>query len=635
SPTARTGRHVVDAIDGRRGDSSSALPPPPAGAAARQMLANVSYVQAMCWIAACVADALHFAHERGLVHLDLKPSNLLLATDGQPMLLDFHLARAPLRPDGPLPDNIGGTLPYMPAEQRAAMLAIQNGEPVEAPVDGRADIYALGAMLYESLGGQLPIDTGSPALSNLNPQVSAGLSDVVARCVADRSVDRYADARALADDLRRHLTDQPLAGVPNRSIRERWEKWRRRRPGALRAAAMLAITLGAAAALLGGAWRYVHDRHEQAEVALSDGQARMLDAATLDPAMQSLQRGIGLLRGIPFQGDLRAELRHQLTTAQRMQLARHLHHVADQVRVLYGVDSLPRGRSGLLAAQCTALWRQRRAIADSVDVSPQRVDDFRDVALFAAHISGKDEATRLLDEVEREFGRSAVLDHERQRHGLALSSTGAPSPAPNSAWEHYALGRSLLAADDLLPASDELAAAVRLDPAGCWPNFYYGLCAYRMSRHEDAIAAFSVCIGTSPDVAGCFYNRALAYSAMGRTEQALADYDRALQIDPTHAAAALNRGMMHFAQRDIPRAIADLNAALTHGADAATVHYDLAVVYLSQDDVARALEHAGHALETNPAHDNARKLRDSLRGDTPTKPKMNQPQMNADERRSI
>src|SRR5687768_5888968 len=148
------------------------------------MLAHVSYVQAVCWITACLADALQFAHERGLVHLDLKPSNVLLAADGQPMLLDFHLAREPVRPHGPRAEGFGGTPPYMPAEQEAALRSLRDGRPVEVTVDGRADIYALGAMLYEALGGRLPIAADSPPLAQVNPHVSAGLSDIVAKAVA-------------------------------------------------------------------------------------------------------------------------------------------------------------------------------------------------------------------------------------------------------------------------------------------------------------------------------------------------------------------------------------------------------------------------------------------------------------------
>ena len=90
----RSGASLVGALDRR------ALPLPGAPTTAgpfRRGLENASYVDAITWIAACLADALHYAHARGIVHMDLKPSNVLIAADGQPMLLDFHLSRGPDR----------------------------------------------------------------------------------------------------------------------------------------------------------------------------------------------------------------------------------------------------------------------------------------------------------------------------------------------------------------------------------------------------------------------------------------------------------------------------------------------------------------------------------------------------------
>src|SRR5206468_748583 len=95
----------------------------------RKFLARASYVEAICWIGIGLADALQYAHERGLVHLDLKPANVLLAADGQPMILDFHLAHEPIRADGPPPRWLGGTPGYMSPEQQQALVAVRQHRP--------------------------------------------------------------------------------------------------------------------------------------------------------------------------------------------------------------------------------------------------------------------------------------------------------------------------------------------------------------------------------------------------------------------------------------------------------------------------------------------------------------------------
>src|SRR5262249_2760202 len=108
TPAARrTGRALVEALD-RAGQG---LPPALPGRGPRAALARAPYAEAVCWIGLCLAEALQHAHERGLVHL--KPSNVLLAADGQPLLLDFHLALHPVPVGESAPEGMGGTPEYM------------------------------------------------------------------------------------------------------------------------------------------------------------------------------------------------------------------------------------------------------------------------------------------------------------------------------------------------------------------------------------------------------------------------------------------------------------------------------------------------------------------------------------------
>jgi serine/threonine protein kinase/tetratricopeptide (TPR) repeat protein len=633
----RTGQDLVTAL----AECQAAAPiPVPGAAATRQVLARASYVQAVCWIGACCADALQYAHERGLVHLDLKPSNVLVAADGQPMLLDFHLAREPVRPDQPAPQELGGTPAYMASEQRAAVQAVGAGTPIPAVVDGRADLYALGALLYEALGGQLPyVPSLSPPLCRLNPQVSVGLADVLARCLAPRADGRYADGAAVAADLRRHLTDQPLCGVANRSLTERWRKWRRRRPGAFRLGVLLLVVLGTTLALVSGTLFYLAERLDEAERLLHEGQQQRQQCHYAE-AVRTLQRGLARVEAVPMQRDLVQNLRNQLLLAEqaqadvrRGQMVRELHLLADQVRMLYGMASVSAGRLHSLERRCREVWERRRLVRDylAAEAEGEWATDLLDLAILwtdlrvrlappGGTVSARRQALQVLEEAEALFGPSAVLEHEHRRHrrvlGLAEGSSERARRGnalrPRTAWEHCALGKSFLHSGDLPRALEELQRALVLQPHGLWPNYYYGLCTYHLKRYEEAALGFSVCVGAAPDIAGCYYNRALALAALGRTDQALRDYDRALVIDPTLAAAALNRGILHYQHKRYAQALTDLRTSLEHGADEAAVCYDIALVHLAQKEPTAALESLDRALKHDPLHEQARQLRDRL-----------------------
>jgi serine/threonine protein kinase/Flp pilus assembly protein TadD len=626
-PARRTGQDLLEALD----QLTRELPVAQENAPARQLLAGAAYVQAVCWIGICLADALQYAHERGVVHLDIKPSNVLLAADGTPMLLDFHLAREPIDPgDGP-PQWVGGTVGYMSPEQRAAVAAVQRGRATPLPVDGRSDVYSLGLVLYEALGGDPPAGSdgvssithfeggagrsrqtlppspsAQPApLHQVNREVSVGLADVIDKCLTENPRDRYPNMAALAADLRRHLANLPLAGVRNRSLRERWRKWRHRRPhGAVLTAMALAVVTAAAAVGLGAVTHFGQRLHE-ARASLQDGDA-LLAQGEWQGAARTFEHGREVARGLPFQGDLADTLDHRLRraelerdAAERDAAVRSLHQLADRVRFLYGTSTLPPELRRGLEASCRTFWENRERIVRRLSpggaalLEPAVREDLLDLALFWADLqlrlvpsgdreSARRQARTVLDQAEALFGQSPVLDAERTGNAPA-------SGAARTAWEHGALGRLCLRSGDLQRAAAEFAEAVRLQPQGLWPNFYHGLCCYRQGAYEEAVMAYSVCIGAAPRAA-CFYNRALALDALGRTELAQRDYDEALRLDPALGAAALNRGMVHYRRKEYAAAVTDLRRAAELGVDPAVVSFDLALVHLACRELSAGLD---------------------------------------------
>jgi serine/threonine-protein kinase len=194
-----------------------------------------------------LADAVQAAHQDNVVHRDLKPANVLLTAGGQLKITDFGLAKQLDTDSGQTQSgSILGTPSYMAPEQ-AAGLTHQVGPA--------ADVYALGAILYESLTGRPPfrgqsvldtveqVRTQEPVPpSRLQPKVPRDLETICLKCLRKEPARRYASAAALADDLGRFLTGEPIAARPV-SAPERLFRWCRRNP-------RTAVLSGAVAALV-------------------------------------------------------------------------------------------------------------------------------------------------------------------------------------------------------------------------------------------------------------------------------------------------------------------------------------------------------------------------------------------------
>ena len=625
-PSQRTGQALVNALDLAQKDAPVRLP---GRGGYRQTLAAASYVEAMALLGACLADGLHYAHERGLLYLDLKPTNVLLAADAQPLLLDFHLAVHPLRPGQPAPEWFGGTPGYMSPEQEAACAAAQRGGSVARGVDGRSDIHALGRLLYLALTGEDKIAEGVfPLLHQRNPRVSRGLSDLIHKCLAECPEDRYPNAAAVAADLRRHLAHLPLRGVPNRDLGERWRKWLRRRPAAaLWTGLVLALLTGGAMLATVGI-----ERFRDAQIALAEAQGQMQRKAYRE-AVRTLVRGEARVKELPGSGGLVEIFETHLHQACRAEAAEDLHAVAEVLRFLAGAAIHSTRELKTLDVQCGKIWAVRGLLTDQAHppletgTADQVRSDLLDLSLLWTDLKrrlasqggeagdGPEEMVRVLAEAERLLGPSPALTREQHRPERTRETHLTPGSDHDrqAPWEHVALGHSLLRSGDLERAAEELDRAVDLRPQDFWANFYRGACAYRLHQYADAVHSFGVAIALVPRSPECYYNRALAHAAWGKKDRARNDYDHALALAPQFGAAALNRGVLYYQEGRWSQARADLEQALRNGAEPATAHYNLALVHLALHDSVEARQHLQQALRHNPAHAEARSLLESLR----------------------
>ncbi len=241
-----------------------------------------------------VAEALDHAHKMGVIHRDVKPSNLIVDTHGDVWVMDFGLAQVADLPSVTLSGDLMGTLRYLSPEQAMAR---------RIPIDHRTDIYSLGITLYELLAGQPAFPEISRAdllrhiifesprpLCRLRPHLPRELQTIIHKAIEKNPADRFPSAQEFADDLRRFLNDEPIHAKPP-SLLEHAARWaRHNRP---LVAAGLLLLIAAAVVGWGVAGRL---KVERDAVAVARDEARRNELKSRHNEWQSLVAQVGLTR---------------------------------------------------------------------------------------------------------------------------------------------------------------------------------------------------------------------------------------------------------------------------------------------------------------------------------------------------
>jgi serine/threonine protein kinase/tetratricopeptide (TPR) repeat protein len=538
--------------------------------------AGWDYFRAVAWVVSRLAEALQHAHDRGVLHRDVKPSNILLSAEGQPLLLDFNVSgRQGSEAPGIL---LGGTLAYAAPEHLQA-LRTPTRELV-ARVDRRSDVYALGVVLFEMLAGVAPFEeresslvvplpaargtteraAAPPSVRGRRPDVPWSLDGIVRRCLEPDPARRYQQVGHLAEDLRRFLDDLPSKHAPEPSRVERLRKWLRRHPRLASSASVAAVCavllLGAAGALAG-----VGAHLERAREQIGETQARERRAAYEAGAL----RALCLVNTV-------ADIDDHSEEGVR---------VCEQTLALYDVLGRPDWRE-------PADWRRLKP-----DESRQLAENTRELLLLLAwgrvltapgDSAALREALDLLARAEAIRGlppsravRAARADFlERLGDDGALRARREADATPAAgAQDHYLLATTYArqgGAAGLARAVGELNEAVRLNPRHYWALMQRGICYQELGDAMQAVSDFSQCVGLWPEFAWGYFNRGCVLGRAGKKEQARDDFTAALDRDPGFALAHVNRGLIRLELKEYAAALEDFDRAASLGRDDAFLH---------------------------------------------------------------
>ncbi|MFT3881169.1 MAG: serine/threonine-protein kinase [Gemmatales bacterium] len=224
TPEIRAGGTGTDFLAALERVSHQAAEFHPSALQERQLLAEGTFHEALCWLGARLSSALEFAHDRGVLHRDIKPANILINPFGRPFLADFNLAT---RSTSEEETQVGGTLPYMSPEQLRAFISREDDDWNK--VDARSDVYSLGVVLFELAMGMRPYSCDLSRSSSMSeayqtlaqqrsvpvdslqkhiPTIPFSLDMVIRKCLAPNPDERYASAaelRQALDTCRLHL----------------------------------------------------------------------------------------------------------------------------------------------------------------------------------------------------------------------------------------------------------------------------------------------------------------------------------------------------------------------------------------------------------------------------------------------
>ena len=583
-----------------------------------------------------ISRTVHYAHEHGILHRDIKPGNILLDVKGEPHLTDFGLARL-VESESTVTHTLEvlGTPSYMAPEQ-----ALGNN----AAVSSVTDVYGLGAVLYQLLTGQPPfaggatyetirllLDTEPRKPRLLNPKIDRDISTICLKCLEKDPKRRYSSALALTEDLDRWLRHEPIH-ARHTGIFARARKWVRRNP----TSALLAASLMALAAAAG----WIVWKSEFIRQPLTGGVAVLpFENLSGDPDNAYFADGIqeDILTRLASIADLKVISR--TSTQQYQSQPRNLREIAkqlgvanivegsvqkaaDQVRVNVQLvnaqtdshlwaDTYDRRLTDILGVeseiakriaeslQAKLSGREEQALAVKPTDNPEAYDAYlRGLACDTRSVYSNDSIRKAIDFFERAveldpnfaiaWARLSRADAGLYFEGVETIATARRDAAkgalenaqklePNSPETLLALGYyQYLVLRDYERAKTTFGRISKLLPGSSEVPRALALIARREGHWDQSIVYFEQALALDPRNIELLINAAWTYARLRQFPEALKRYDRALDITPNDPEVLAGKAGIYQAQGNLKEAAMFLTqiSAQHSNENTASVKYD-------------------------------------------------------------
>ncbi|MBL4848202.1 MAG: protein kinase [Planctomycetes bacterium] len=534
------------------------------------------------------AQAIHYAHGKGIIHRDIKPANVLLDTDGHPKVTDFGLAKqidhkSMLTRTG----AVVGTPFYMPPEQARG----------DIDLDHRADVYALGVILYELLTLKLPFhgETTMEVYHKIleeeplpprrhDSRIDRDVNTIVLKAMNKDCGRRYQTAQALAEDLQRYLDGDPIQARPLGPIGRLIKKSRKNMPVVLVSMVVFLAVCSAVGLIV---WKTDQTNTERFNLAsrnewtqfraevenhcinarsqVSSAQARLKDR---DPqgALADLDDAEQILADLDT---LTPDFTNYNSAGQVTDYFTERKPSFDAImRSVY----LERGRA--LAAGGTAA-----GYAEALDALSRGQAEHCETPAWSTEPRGTDE------EIEKETLARAKLkaglkvDTRRLQleEGKVMALQGRSAAAlkifakilaedPRSADARLEMGRVFDFSGEQVKALASYSEVIEQDSKVLRAYLLRGETRMTVGRHAEALADFNKVLDLKDDSFEGYLSQGRAHQALGHYGEALESLTEAIDILPSLPDGYLHRANLHFAQRKLPQAIKDYEVAISRSA---------------------------------------------------------------------